>query len=292
MKFLPLIAMFFLFMGNSFAQTFQAEGRDYLLGTLTKSYTIAFATYDSLKLAFIDSTFEFMNPEKTVIKTVNKTFNYCTVTVCYKGHNGKDSLSRYYYKNELRSVYENAYDHLDREVYYKKREHKEDGTFEDFFWSCQYEDCLTGEGMISFQKNKSDTIATIYYDSKMREVKRVSVDGYPQLIEYAYDSDGKIISKKFDGVDVVNAIESPCDKKLQFSFASKEYEEIAALVDRTIKTEWSNFTSKNSDFFLRMEDADKQTSLFIYRRRPYWCEGRRAVFTTTEIFNCQQPTAL
>lgn len=277
---------------------FLVEGRAVKTGSIVKSYNFYYQYQDSISLLFSDSSIIFTNPEKTIKKEISysKTDKEPYTRVEYFRTNGEDSISKHFSGDKLNMIYTTRFDSLDRRVYYSMKDFNADSTYDPSFNDTYiYKDSMINTGKISIQTVLSDEEFNFrvlsYHDKRNRLIKEVResqpMDSMAQITIYSYNEKDSLISEKVDGMEVLHSnakhINSRCDIEVEKSFTFSNFSDINNLVKQLLNENKKMLTSKKCEnYFCKYISVDKQMTLSIIKRQPYWCEGRRVIFTITQ----------
>lgn len=282
---------------------FSVEGRTVKTGSIVKTYNFYYQSQDSISLFFSDSTITFCNPAKTITKQISysKTDKEPSTRIEYFKTSGEDSISKHFSGDELSMIYTTRFDNIDRIVYYGMKYFNAVSTYDSGFeWTYEYRDSLISTGNIVIQtvfvandKGGKDFHFRILneYDKKNRKIKEIREsqmnDPMAYITTYKYDDKDSLIEESVDGIGNVlpsKHINTPCDMEVEKSLAVSNFGELNNLVRQLlIENEKMLNSKKCEDYFCTYISPDKQMTLNIIKRQPYWCEGRRVIFTVTRI---------
>ena len=242
---------------------FIAEGQKIKAGTITKSYSFYYQFVDSLRLFFSDSTFIYTNLQNTIVKmeTYSVNIEEKHTRIEYFRTDGKDSISRHFRADKLSKIYETRFDDLDRVVYYSLKDYnaRNDHSFE---WTYEYKDSLTSKGMVYVQTVFVDD----NYGEKRFHFRRVLTAGYKDPIR-KYPPHANTL----------------CEQTIEVVFPNCDFKEIEKMIERVLIKNRELLTSEECEYFSRSYiSTDNKMRLSIVKRKPYWCEGRYAIFSITK----------
>lgn len=289
-------------LGQSF---FDADGIQIKTGTIGKNYNFAFSFGDSLTLFLSDSVIRYSNDKKTIVKTISYSAynkkNEPTIQIEYFGINGRDSISKHFKDGKPWMTYQTNYDNLGRIIYYGMRDYNADSTYDPSFeWFYEYRDSLIATGKIEIQtifvddsygEKRFHFRVLNEYDSKNRKVKETresqANDPMAQITIYTYNDKDSLTSEKVDGMEILSSkekhINTKCDIENEYSFVATDYNSIKQLIHQLlIDNKRLLTTDKCENYFLTLVSTANQTKLTVVKRKPYWCEGRKVIFTTNE----------
>jgi len=289
-------------LGQSF---FEADGKQIKTWAISRTYNFAYSFGDSLTLFFADSIVQYSNEQKSIVKTISYSgFNKKSepsIQIEYFGINGRDSISNHYKEGKPSMTYQTNYDNLGRIIYYGMKPFNAESSYDPSFeWFYEYRDSSISTGKIEIQTIFVDDAAGAkrfnfrvlnVYDSKNRKVKELREsepnDSMAQITIYTYNDKDSLISEKVDEMEILSSkekhINTKCDIETEYSFVSTDYSSIRHLIRQVlIDNKKLLTTDKCENYFLTLVSSDNQKKLTVVKRKPYWCEGRKVIFTTTE----------
>ncbi|MES2381175.1 MAG: hypothetical protein V4538_09045 [Bacteroidota bacterium] len=302
MKQFIIIVMLYFFTTHLFGQAnFLVEGKIVNVGSMNKTYNFAYQYKDSISLYFMDSTVEFINPTKTIIKETHYSImdSQPNVRIQYLKTNGEDSIEKHFIGENLKTVHETKVDSLSRIIYSAMTDVMNNNkTFE---WTYEYTDSIISKGKIAIQTvfindfygcKRFQFRVLEEYSQKSLMIKRILEsklnDPTPIVSEYKYDTNNKLISEEEDGIEdifPIKHVNTTCDIELEKVLTVSNFKDINNLVKQLLlKNKKMLTTNKCKNYVCKYISPDKQNTLVIIKREPYWCGGRTVIFTMSKTY--------
>lgn len=302
MKQFIIIVMLYFFATHLFGQAnFLVEGKIVNVGSMNKTYNFAYQYKDSISLYFMDSTVEFINPTKTIIKEIHYSImdSQPNVRIQYLKTNGEDSIEKHFKGENLNTVYETKVDTLGRIIYYAMKDFMDDN--KTFVWTYEYTDSIISTGKIEIQTVfVNDTYGNKHFhfrvlneynqdNMKVKEIRESEIkDTMPLITAYKYDRNNKLISEEEDGIEnilPIKHVNTTCDIELEKVLTVSNFKDINNLVKQLLlKNKKMLTTNKCKNYVCKYISPDKQNILAIIKREPYWCGGRTVIFTMSKTY--------
>ncbi len=304
MKLILLLIAQLLIALQLFSQKyFDVEGEQIKIGTISRTYNFAYSLDDTFSLFLADSVIEYVNN----IKTIKKTISYSvydkptepSINIKYTTARGQDSLSKHYSGDKLNMIYQTSYDNAGRIVYYGMKDFNSDLQYSrGFEWFYEYRDSSISTGKIEIQtifvsdangyKRFHFKVLNVF-DIKNRKIREVrdpdNVDA--DIIEYVYNDYDSLVSKKHNNQDETlekgKKINTICDIENEYFFNTTDYYSIRKLINQLLINNKISLTNqKCENYFFTLTSKRQKAMLTFIKRKPYWCEGQKIIFTITQ----------
>jgi hypothetical protein len=280
---------------------FLVEGQTIKTGTIIKTYNFGYQSNDNISLFFSDSTIEYSNPSKTVVKKTSFTGSKTQplTNIQYFRTNGEDSISKHFNGDDLTMIYETKFDNLDRIVVYSMTDLRD--STNGFIWTYEYQDSIISTGKIVIQtiyvnddngEKKFHFRVLNEFDMKNRIVKETreskvnDPDAY--VTNYSYDNNNQLIDEEIVIIENENKIDQqiiPCHQEILRDLKVSNFTEIKNLIEKLLLENMQMLNSNDCEnYFCKYVSLDKQSYLSIVKRKPYWCEGRTVTFSIIQNF--------
>ncbi|MES2727639.1 MAG: hypothetical protein V4643_11095 [Bacteroidota bacterium] len=295
-----IIIVLIFFATHLFGQAnFLVEDKIVNVGSMNKTYNFGYQYKDSISLYFMDSAVEFINPTKTIIKETSYSImdSKSNTRIQYLKTNGEDSVEKHFKGENLNTVYETKLDSIGRIVYYAMKDFMDDN--KTFVWTYEYNDSIISTGKIEIQTvfvndtygNKQFHYRVLSeYNQKHKKVKETRQseikDTMPLITAYKYDRNNRLISKSVDGIEnilPIKHVNTTCDIELEEVLTVSNFKEVNNLVKQLLlKNKKMLTTDKCKNYRCKYISPDKQNTLVIVKREPYWCGGKTVTFTMSK----------
>lgn len=279
----------FLTTGIFCQSDFVVEGRSIRTATIRKEFHFGYWFQDTLTLVLADSVHIYSNMQKTIIKTEEfRSHGICPHNrIEYLTSSGKDSITKLFDGEVLKSIYSTKYDSLDR-IHKYSLENFVPG-MNGFEWLYEYQDSLTPEGKI--------TITTIYiveegrksvhfkvfdeFNEKNQKTKQTRGDSlndpFAQVVEYKYDESGQLAEKivSTDGLRYNNQIlPALCQRESEITLESSDINLLQTVIRGLLEENATILQSTECENLVYTYNCSHpKLQIRINKWQPYWEGG-------------------
>lgn len=258
-------------LGQSF---FDSEGKQIKVGTYIKTYNFYYEIHDSINLFFLDSIETFSNSDSTIVKstTYSKFEKQPYTKIKYFRTNKEDSISKHFVGGNLSCIYETRFDSLDRKVYYSLKNYNPEESYSDFEWTYEYRDSITDREKYLIQ---TVYVKDNYGDKRFhfRNIMKYDEKGIPKYY-YEFETDNSKQRKLKN---------TKCWQENEMTFTKINFNDIKSQINEILQGNKKLLTNNRCVNLIHTYiSLDKQTKLTIIKRKPYYCEGRRVIFSTAQ----------
>lgn len=293
------------FVARLFGQTnFSVEDRKIKTGTVERTYTFHYQLQDSIHIFFADSTVEFSNPSKTIVKQISYAdFDKEPSTkIEYFRTNGGDSVCKYFSGNELTSIYTTGFDSIGRIISHAMTDFKD--STRSFESTYTYRDSSISTGRILIQTvfnhdafaGKRFGFQTLYeYDNKNRIIKETredrTNDPMAQIIHYKYNGQDSLIEKRIDGIignmrSTNEPINTPCYRTIVKAFYVTRFSDYKPIIRQLLSENETILNANKCENFIGIYiSPDKKMKIILRKVKPYWEGGRKVKVIVTKTYS-------